>query len=112
MVRLTVSCVLAFLTCARMVCEIYVEPMVTRECRAQVADLLPLLKSEIFIGVWFGKMIFLPGNPWYPVGWRLPEKDMKDLATHLRRVSFPLRLQACLSVVKPSGHAVVDRIRE
>jgi hypothetical protein len=68
--------------------------MVTRECGAQVADLLPLLKSEIFIGVWFGKMVFLPGNPWYPVGWRLPEKDMKDLATHLRRVSFPLVLSS------------------
>lgn len=51
-----------------------------------MGDLLPLTKAEIFVGVWMKKLIFLPGNPFYPVGWHLPDKDMKDLASHIRKV--------------------------
>eukprot|EP00884_Botryococcus_braunii_P008192 jgi/Botrbrau1/17374/Bobra.0494s0001.1 len=53
----------------------------------KVGDLLPLTKAEIFVGVWMKKLFFLPGNPFYPVGWHLPDKDMKDLANHVRKIA-------------------------
>jgi hypothetical protein len=61
-----------------------------------VGDLLPLTKAEIFLCVWMKKLIFIPGNPFYPVGWHLPEKDMKELASRIRKAgATPLPPPSC-----------------
>ena len=45
-------------------------------------------KSEIYMGNMRQQLVFLPGIPWKQLGRRiLPEQDVQELATCIRRVA-------------------------
>lgn len=57
-------------------------------------ELLPVAANEVYFKTFRGRWCFLPALPWLrvsclgsPGSWRLPQRQMIDLATCMRRVA-------------------------
>ncbi len=79
-------------------------------------ELLPVAANEVYFKTFRGRWCFLPALPWLrmsclgsPGSWRIPQREMHDLATCMRRVARVLwalhvtfqEVRVCLGTLGP-----------